>query len=86
MAEAGVRGPLQVAVATAGADSDLLVTARRIAPGGAVVVGGPVDSIPLLEGRDRVRGADAAYICRGTVCDLPVTTAAELSVALGVPV
>ena len=86
VAEAGVRGPLQVAVATAGADSDLLVTARRIAPGGAVVVGGPVDSIPLLEGRDRVRGADAAYICRGTVCDLPVTTAAELSVALGVPV
>ena len=86
VAEAGVRGPLQVAVATAGADSDLLVTARRIAPGGAVVVGGPVDSIPLLEGRDRVRGADAAYICRGTVCDLPVTTAAELSDALGVPV
>ena len=76
MAEAGVRGPLQVAVATGGADSDLLAAARRIAPGGAVVVGGPVDSIPLLEGRDRVGGADAAYICRGTVCDLPVTTAA----------
>ena len=86
VAEAGVRGPLQVAVATGGADSNLLAEARRIAPGGAVVVGGPVDSIPLLEGRDRVGKADAAYICRGTVCDLPVTTAAELSSALGVPV
>ena len=36
------------------------------APGSAVVVGGPVDSMPLLAGRDRVRGADAAYICPRT--------------------
>jgi len=85
VAEAAVRGPLQVAVATAGADSELLAAARRIAPGGAVVVGGAVDSIALLSGRDQVRGVDAAYICRGTVCDLPVTTAAELAAVLGVP-
>jgi uncharacterized protein YyaL (SSP411 family) len=85
VAEAAVRGPLQVAVATAGADSELLAAARRIAPGGAVVVGGAVDSIALLSGRDQVRGVDAAYICRGTVCDLPVTTAAELASALGTP-
>ena len=85
VAEAAVRGPLQVAVATAGADSELLAAARRIAPGGAVVVGGAVDSTVLLSGRDRVRGVDAAYICRGTVCDLPVTTAAELASALGAP-
>ena len=85
VAEAAVRGPLQVAVATAGADSELLAAARRIAPGGAVVVGGAVDSIALLSGRDQVRGADAAYICRGTVCDLPVTTAAELAAVLGAP-
>jgi len=64
----------------------LLAAARRLAPGGAIVVGGPADSMPLLAGRDRVRGVDAGYICRGTVCDLPVTTAAELSAALGVPV
>jgi uncharacterized protein YyaL (SSP411 family) len=76
---------LQVAVATAGADSELLAAARRIAPGGAVVVGGAVDSIALLSGRDQVRGVDAAYICRGTVCDLPVTTAAELAAVLGAP-
>ncbi len=86
VAEAAVRGPLQVAVATAGPDSDLLAAARRIAPGGTIVVGGAVDSMPLLAGRDRVRGNDAAYICRGRVCDLPVTGAAELAEALGVPV
>ena len=86
VAEAAVRGPLQVAVSTGGADSELLAAARMISPGGAIVVGGPMDSIPLLDGRDRIRGADAAYICRGAVCDLPVTTATELSAALGVPV
>ncbi|WP_293219440.1 thioredoxin domain-containing protein [Mycolicibacterium sp.] len=86
VAEAAVRGPLQVAVSTGDMDSELLSGARRIAPGGAIVVGGPVDSMPLLVDRDRVGGADAAYICRGTVCDLPVTTTAELAAALGVPV
>jgi uncharacterized protein YyaL (SSP411 family) len=86
VAEAAVRGPLQVAVATDGPQSDLLAAARRLAPGGTVVVGGPVNSMPLLAGRDRVHGADAAYICRGRVCDLPVTGAAELAEALGVPV
>jgi len=85
VAEAAVRGPLQVAVATVDPDSELLAKARRLAPGGTVVVGGAVDSLPLLAGRDRVRGADAAYICRGRVCDLPVTGAAELAEALGVP-
>ncbi len=85
VAEAAVRGPLQIAVATAGPGSALLSTARRIAPGGTVVVGGRVDSMPLLAGRDRIGGADAAYICRGRVCDLPVTGAGELAAALGLP-
>jgi uncharacterized protein YyaL (SSP411 family) len=84
VAEAAVRGPLQVAVATVDSDSALLAQARRLAPGGALVVGGAVDSVPLLAGRDRIRGADAAYICRGRVCDLPVTTAGALAEALGV--
>ncbi|MCV7170607.1 thioredoxin domain-containing protein [Mycobacterium manitobense] len=86
VAEAAVRGPIQIAVACDPASSELLGAARRLAPGGAVVVGGPADSSELLAGRDRVRGADAAYVCRGQVCDLPVTTTAELAVALGVPV
>ena len=86
VAEAAVRGPLQIAVATGDADSALLAAARRMAPGGTIVVGGAVDSMPLLEGRDRIGGADAAYVCRGRVCDLPVTGEAELAEALGVRV
>ncbi|WP_231992060.1 thioredoxin domain-containing protein [Mycobacterium sp. ACS4331] len=86
VAEAAVRGPLQIAVACDGPDSALLAQARRLAPGGTVVVGGAVDSSPLLISRDRVDGADAAYVCRGTVCDLPVTDVGDLAVALKVPV
>ncbi len=83
VAEAAVRGPLQVAVACASPDSELLVAARLLAPGGAVVVGGAADSSPLLVGRDRVGGADAAYVCRGKVCDLPVTGVEGLASAVG---
>ena len=86
VAEAAVRGPLQVAVATPEADSPLLTAARLMAPGGTIVVGGLMDSSPLLVGRDRVRGADVAYVCRGRVCDLPVTSAEDLADALGVSV
>ena len=84
VAEAAVRGPLQVAVACDPARSELLADARRLAPGGAIVVGGEPDSSALLAGRDRVAGADAAYVCRGRLCDLPVTGAAELAAALNV--
>jgi uncharacterized protein len=86
VAEAAVRGPIQIAVACDSQDSELLTAARALAPGGAVVVGGAVDSSELLAGRDRIGGRDAAYVCRGRVCDLPVTTTAELAAALGVSV
>jgi uncharacterized protein YyaL (SSP411 family) len=82
VAEAAVRGPLQIAVACSGPSSPLLADARLLAPGGAIVVGGAVHSSELLVDRDRIGGADAAYVCRGQVCDLPVTTAAELAAAL----
>jgi uncharacterized protein YyaL (SSP411 family) len=85
VAEAAVRGPLQIAVACDPSGSDLLAQARRLAPGGAIVVGGEMDSSVLLLGRNRIADADAAYVCRGRVCDLPVTRAAELAAALGVP-
>ena len=85
VAEAAVRGPLQIAVACQAKGSPLLADARRLAPGGAIVVGGEKDSSTLLAGRDRVDGADAAYVCRGRVCDLPVTGASELETALGLP-
>ena len=82
VAEAAVRGPIQIAVACDPADSHLLAAARMLAPGGAVVVGGEPDSGELLRGRDRVGGCDAAYVCRGRVCDLPVRTVEDLDTAL----
>ena len=83
VAEAAVRGPIQIAVACDSADSALLAVARAVAPGGAVVIGGPAGSTELLRERPRVGDADAAYICRGRTCDLPVTTAEDLAAALG---
>ncbi|AGZ50243.1 thioredoxin domain-containing protein [Mycobacterium kansasii] len=85
VAEAAVRGPLQIAVAYADPQSPLLAAARRLAPGGAIVIGGRMGSSALLIDRDRVGGADAAYVCRGRVCDLPVTSSDELAAALRPP-
>ncbi len=80
VAEAVHNGPLQVVVAqTPDSTGELAVAARRLAPGGAIVLAGERDSSPLLAGRGPVDGTDAAYVCRGTVCGLPVTTAAALA-------
>ena len=74
IAQTRIAGPVQVAVAqTAGSDGAFAAAIRRRAPGGVVVVAGAPDSIPLLAGRAPVAGADAAYICRGSVCSLPET-------------
>ena len=81
VAEAAVRGPIQIAVACDGG-SALLAAARKLAPGGAVVIGGALDSSDLLIGRDRIGGRDAAYVCRGRTCDMPVTTVEDLAAAL----
>jgi uncharacterized protein YyaL (SSP411 family) len=79
-AEALASGPLQIAVSgPAGPQRDALTAeARRHAPGGSVVVAGEADSAPLLVSRPLVNGSPAAYVCRGFVCDRPVTSAAEL--------
>ncbi|WP_435278508.1 thioredoxin domain-containing protein [Rhodococcus yananensis] len=79
VAEASLRGPLQVAVAGGG---ELLGSARRYAPGGAIVVGGAPESSVLLTDRPLIDGLPAAYVCRGTVCDPPVTDGAALRAAL----
>ncbi|QGK68795.1 DUF255 domain-containing protein [Allosaccharopolyspora coralli] len=85
-AEAAQHGPLQIAVAGADDPSrrELLDAARGRAPGGAVVVAGEPDEtgVPLLAGRPLVEGASAAYVCRGFVCDRPVTTPDALRSAL----
>jgi uncharacterized protein YyaL (SSP411 family) len=85
VAEAAARGPLQVAVAGPDPERAVLAAhARAIAPGGTVVVAGDPDApgVPLLAHRPLVDGAAAAYVCRGFVCDRPVTTPDELTAAL----
>jgi len=46
-----------------------------------VIVAGPPDApgVPLLAARPLVDGAPAAYVCRGFVCDRPVTSSDELA-------
>ena len=82
VAEAMASGPVQVAVV--GGHSPLVATARRVAVGGTVVVAGVPDApgVPLLASRPLVDGAAAAYVCRGFVCDRPVTGPAALEAAL----
>ena len=83
VAEAAVRGPLQIAISgPGGSDRDALAAlARRRAPGGSViVVGGPnAAGQPLLADRPAIRGRPAAYVCRGFVCDRPVTGRDDLA-------
>ena len=79
VAEASLRGPMQVAVAGGG---ELATVARALAPGGAVVVAGAPDSAPLLADRPLRDGMPTAYVCRGFVCHTPVSTSDELRVLL----
>ncbi len=75
-------GPMASASLTSSAS--LTLTAWRLRPPGAVVVSGGPDApgVPLLTDRPLVDGAAAAYVCRGMVCDLPVTTVADLKRSL----
>jgi uncharacterized protein len=81
--EALLSGPVEVAVVGATADerATLRRTAVALAPPGAVVVAGePDDSgAPLLAHRRMIDGAPTAYVCRGFVCDRPVTTTDALA-------
>ncbi|WP_026208212.1 thioredoxin domain-containing protein [Catelliglobosispora koreensis] len=81
-AEALLSGPVEVAVTN---DESLYETALMNAPGGAVIVNGQPDEagVPLLAGRTQQH---AAYVCRGFVCDRPVTSSVELTTMLRPPV
>ena len=87
-AEALVSGPVQIAVVNADDPSPLTATAWRARPGGAVVISGRPDApgVALLRDRPLVGGKSAAYVCRGFVCDRPVTTTDELVGSLGADV
>jgi len=86
-------GPLEVAVVGAHHDPRTLglVAVAMAHPGTAVVLGAPGDdggadtepTVPLLAYRGLVDGKPAAYVCRGFVCDQPVTTVEELEKLLG---
>jgi uncharacterized protein YyaL (SSP411 family) len=82
VAEAAQSGPIQVAVV--GPAPELVSTAARHIHGGGVVLGGAPDAagVPLLADRPLVSGEPAAYVCRGYVCDRPVTSAEDLLVQL----
>ena len=71
-------GPLEIAVV--GEAPELLRAARMATSPGAVVAAsdGAEAWAPLLDQRPLVDGQPAAYVCRGFVCQRPVTTAAEL--------
>ncbi|SDO30065.1 hypothetical protein SAMN04515671_0482 [Nakamurella panacisegetis] len=87
VAEALVAGPLQIAVAghPGPARDELVALVRAHAPGGAVVVAGEPDSSALLADRHLLDGRPAVYVCRGFVCDRPVTSAAEVLALLSRP-
>jgi uncharacterized protein YyaL (SSP411 family) len=81
VAEAVLAGPYEIAVATTDPDGDPLVrAAHRHAPPGTVVVAGEPGrpGVPLLADRPLIGGASTAYVCRGFVCDRPVTTVEDL--------
>ncbi|MER7299308.1 thioredoxin domain-containing protein [Nocardioides sp. NPDC127514] len=74
-------GPLEIAVVgPPGPDRDALEAAARRKPGAVVVVADEArDDIPLLSSRTPVGGRAAAYVCRGFVCERPVTTVEDLA-------
>ncbi|MET8519910.1 thioredoxin domain-containing protein [Nocardioides sp. NPDC004968] len=74
-------GPLEIAVVgPPGPDRDALEAAARRKPGAVVVVADEArDDIPLLSSRTPVDGKAAAYVCRGFVCERPVTSVGDLA-------
>ena len=88
VAEALLDGPREVAVAGPALDDERTAALHRTAllgtaPGAVVACGTPgSDEFPLLADRTLVDGAPTAYVCRGFVCDLPVTDPAALRARL----
>ncbi len=85
-------GPVEVAVVGALDDPrTLALVATAVARAGTAVAVGPAagdgsaagdPTVPLLADRGLVDGTPAAYVCRGFVCDQPVTTIDDLAALL----
>jgi uncharacterized protein len=80
VAEAALTGPYEIAVATHDPRDALLAAAHRHAPPGTVIVAGEPGrpGVPLLADRPLRDGRPTAYVCRGFVCDRPITDPDEL--------
>ncbi|MFC9893800.1 thioredoxin domain-containing protein [Nocardia sp. NPDC127579] len=89
VAEAALHGPLQIAIAVPpenlNTTAELIAAAHREAPSGTIIIAATPDSVPLLTARPTIDNHPAAYVCRGQVCDLPVTTPAALHSSLRHP-
>jgi uncharacterized protein YyaL (SSP411 family) len=74
-AHAMLDGPEEIAVVgPPGEARDALALAARRRRGAVVVVADEArGDVPLLVGRSAVEGRPAAYVCRGFVCERPVT-------------
>ncbi|MFC7276815.1 thioredoxin domain-containing protein [Paractinoplanes rhizophilus] len=86
VAEAALSGPYEIALVSEKDDhGELAAAAYRHAPAGAVIVAGEPDrpGVPLLADRPLLGGLPTAYVCRGFVCERPVTDAGELVAQLG---
>lgn len=83
-AETMLRGPEEiVVVGEPGPERDALALAARRRPGAVVLVATPAQTgadavLDLLRHRPTVEGRAAAYVCRGMVCERPVTDPALL--------
>jgi uncharacterized protein YyaL (SSP411 family) len=81
-AQALLAGPLEIAIVaeTPQDAADLTRTAWEHRPPGSVIVAGRPDAagVPLLTDRPLLKGRPAAYVCRGMVCDLPVSSVEAL--------
>jgi len=85
VAEAMAAGPQQVAIVGDGPCAGQMIRVARAStsPGLVTAHGWPdAPGIPLLADRPLVAGCATAYVCRGFVCDRPVTTLDELTAAL----
>jgi uncharacterized protein len=94
VARAALDGPVEVAVVGPAGDPRTEILHREAyladVPGLVVALGhgeasnGEVSNgeVPLLEGRQLISGAPAAYVCRGFTCRLPVTTPEDLRAQL----